>query len=36
MPELEEMCGVKCAVKVLVGDERWGKELKDLVRRLDS
>lgn len=33
--ELEEMCGVKCAERMLLGDVRWGREMKDLVKDAD-
>jgi len=33
--ELEDLCGVVCTEKILMGEERWGREMKEIVRKVD-
>jgi len=33
--QLEDLCGVVCTEKILMGEERWGREMKETVRKVD-
>ncbi len=33
--ELEEMCGVRCFESIVLGKERWGKGMREMLRKVD-
>ena len=33
--ELEEVCKVECTERILMGEERWGRRMKETVRKVD-